>query len=34
MDRHQDNVRKLASAIVDPEVKCSIPILNLKQKQV
>ena len=24
MDRHQDDVRKLASAIVDPEVKCSI----------
>ena len=24
MDRHQDDVRKLASAIVDPEVKRSI----------
>ena len=24
MDRHQDDVRKLASAIVDPEVKLSI----------
>ena len=24
MDRHQDDVRKLARAIVDPEVKCSI----------
>ena len=24
MDRHQDDVRKLASAIVDPEVKHSI----------
>ena len=29
MDRHQDDVRKLASAIVDPEVKRSI-ILNLE----
>ena len=26
MDRHQDDVRKLASAIVDPEVNRSIPI--------